>query len=144
MIRIETELFISAPPEKIWEILSDFDKYGEWNELYPRAKGKFEKNAKFLLRVRNPDNSGRLQGYYPKITIIEENKMLAWKFKMFMIPGVFDGVQYFRLTPAGNGTLLTNGATYRGFLANSLRKTILEKYPANFDKMNKALAERAC
>ncbi len=141
MIRIETELFISAPPEKIWNVLTDFPNYKEWNELIPQIRGKCEKNAKVLMRLRNPDDSGRLQGFYPRIFILDENKMLGLKWRLFFIPGVFDGVHYFRLAQAGNGTLLTHGATYSGLLANSMRQTILKKYPANFDKMNIALAK---
>lgn len=141
MIRIETELFISAPPEKIWAAITDFEKYREWNELIPQIKGKCEKDEKVLLRLRNPDNSGRLQGFYPRIFILDENKMMGLKWRLFFIPGIFDGVHYFRLSPAGSGTLFTHGATYSGLLANKMRQTILKKYPANFEKMNIALAK---
>lgn len=141
MIRIETELFISAPPEKIWAALTDFPNYKNWNELMLQVRGKCEKNAKVLVRLRNPDDSGRLQGYYPRIFILDENKMMGLKWRLFFFPWVFDGVHYFRLTPAGNGTLFTHGATYSGFVANQMRQTILQKYPANFDKMNIALAK---
>ena len=141
MIRIETELFISAPPENIWAVLMDFDKYSEWNPFVLKIKGKQEKGAKLDIHVRNPDNSGRIMRFDPKVMILEENKMFAWKGKFF-IPGIFDGVHYFRLAPAGNGTLFTHGEAFSGFLANMMRKTILEKYPKNFEAMNIELAKR--
>ena len=140
MIRIETELFIAAPPEKIWAALMDFDNYKNWNEFILSIKGNQEKGARLKVHIRNPDASGRIMQFAPKITVFEENKMLAWKGS-FVIPFVLDGVHYFRLAPAGKGTLFTHGEAFSGLLAQSMRKTILEKYPKAFGDMNIALAK---
>lgn len=36
----ETEFEIEAPVEKVWEVLVDFPRYGEWNPSLPDISGK--------------------------------------------------------------------------------------------------------
>jgi uncharacterized protein YndB with AHSA1/START domain len=47
MKEIRSEIEIQASPEKVWKILTDLDKYQEWNPFLHHAGGKTE-----LFRVR--------------------------------------------------------------------------------------------
>ncbi len=142
MLRIETELFIDAPPEKLWGILLDFDKWGEWNPFVYEISGSHEKGAKLKIKVNSPDGSGMKLTFSPKINVFEENSMLAWRGNL-LIPGIFDGCHYFRLQKAGSGTLFTHGENFSGLLTSLMRKKILQKYPKGYEALNIALAKRA-
>jgi hypothetical protein len=145
MIRLETEIFISHPPEKVWAALIDFEKYSIWNPFVFEAKGEAIKGAKLKIRVNSPDgkctnNKPKIYNFTVFLNIIEANKMLAWASRP-LFPWIFSGVHYFRLTPSGSGTLLTHGETFKGLIAHLMRKKILGEFPKGYHDMNKALAK---
>jgi hypothetical protein len=49
-VRAETE--IDAPIERVWQILMDIDRYGEWNPFTPRVETTFEIGDPIHLHVR--------------------------------------------------------------------------------------------
>ena len=46
---------IDAPPERVWEILTDFEKYHEWNSFTVTAEGPFEVGSVIKLLVAFPN-----------------------------------------------------------------------------------------
>jgi len=42
MQEIKTEIEIAAPPEKVWDILMDFDKWQEWSPIIKISSGRAE------------------------------------------------------------------------------------------------------
>jgi hypothetical protein len=34
--RIESEIIIDAPPERVWQVIADLDRYPQWNRFTPR------------------------------------------------------------------------------------------------------------
>ena len=49
---VRSEIEIDAPAERVWEILRDFDRYGEWNPFTPRVETTLELGAPVHLSVR--------------------------------------------------------------------------------------------
>lgn len=141
MIRIETELFISEPPAKVWAIIMDFDKYGQWNPLITNIVGDQCRSGKLKVKIKDPGGSGRIYAFSPKVISYEENKFFAWKAK-FILPNLFDSVHYVRLTPTGAGTTLVQGETFSGLLVKLFGKKFFKKYPKSFEDMNIALAKQ--
>ena len=141
MIRIETELFISAPPEKVWDALLDFDKYPDWNPFVFFAQGEASKGGKLLIKVNSPDGSAKIFDFEVYINAFEPNKFLAWAGKP-LLPWLFSGVHYFRLEKAGDGTLLTHGETFSGLIAQMMKTKILRDFPKGYAAMNLALAKQ--
>jgi hypothetical protein len=43
--QIKTEIEISAPPSRGWEILTDFPHYPDWNPFILEVKGSVRQNA---------------------------------------------------------------------------------------------------
>jgi len=35
--RIEAEILVRAPVERVWDVVTDFDRYDEWNRFTPRV-----------------------------------------------------------------------------------------------------------
>ena len=42
---------IDAPVERVWEVLTDFERYGEWNPFTTRVDANLEVGASVSLRV---------------------------------------------------------------------------------------------
>jgi uncharacterized protein YndB with AHSA1/START domain len=50
---IVTEIEINAPPSRVWQILTDFEKYPTWNPFIKKISGIPAINEK--LEVHMPD-----------------------------------------------------------------------------------------
>lgn len=70
---------IAAPAERVWDILVDFDRYGEWNPFTTRVEASLEIGAPVMLHVR----LGRLKRKQPeRIETVEPPHLLAWGVTM--------------------------------------------------------------
>ena len=49
---IEQTLDIAAPPQVVWEVLTDFPKYGEWNPFVVRCESTLQPGAAMDMRVK--------------------------------------------------------------------------------------------
>ena len=67
---------IEAPVETVWRVLTDFDRYGEWNPFTPNVKAELEIGARVDMRVA-------MGGYRLKqteiICAVEPPTRLAWR-----------------------------------------------------------------
>lgn len=141
MIAIETSLAISAPPDAVWAVLTEFAAYPEWNPFIVKASGGLAKGGRLSITVALPSRGGQRVGFRPVITVLEPGRMLAWKGGL-PLPALFDGVHYFRLEPAGtNGTLFVHGERFDGLAARLLGRRIMALRP-DYEAMNLALARR--
>lgn len=48
---ISTTLDIDATPQAVWDVLTDFAAYGEWNPFMDRAEGTPAVGAKLLVHL---------------------------------------------------------------------------------------------
>ncbi len=66
---------IEAPAERVWDILVDFERYGEWNPFTTRVEASLEIGAPVMLHVR----LGWLKRKQPeRIETVEPPHLLAW------------------------------------------------------------------
>ena len=67
---------IGAPVETAWRVLTDFDRYGEWNPFTPSVRAELEIGARVDMRVA-------MGGYRLKqteiICAVEPPTLLAWR-----------------------------------------------------------------
>lgn len=145
MTRIETEITISATPQEVWAVLMDFEKYGEWNPFIKEISGDKFKDGRLKISVAQPQKgchpSEKTMNFSPRVTVFEEGKMFAWRGVLGIAP-IFAGVHYFRLQPAGKGTLFTHGEEFSGLLAEIMKKQIKQDWRMSFEAMNRALAKK--
>lgn len=70
---------IEAPVHTVWRVLTDFDRYGEWNPFTPSVEAELEIGARVVMRVA-------MGGYRLKQTEIvcelEPPTLLAWRTTM--------------------------------------------------------------
>lgn len=127
---------IAAAAERVWQVLTDYDRHTVWNPFIRSIKG--EKYAGGKLTVYLGPKGGNSMTFKPDILCFEENKELRWKGKLG-VRGIFDGEHYFLLHDLGNGhTRFTQGEKFSGLLIPFLGK-VLSKTRLHFESMNEAL-----
>ena len=71
-------LEIAAPAELVWEVLTDFARYGEWNEFCPSIEATLEIGSPVKMQV---DLGMGLQEQVEYITLIEAPRKITWSME---------------------------------------------------------------
>lgn len=139
MKTIRTEIIISASREQVWQVLTDFAAYPEWNPFIhtkgAAVEGSYLENTMYL-EGRSP------QHFRPRVLVANPGRELRWLGK-FLISGLFDGEHYFQLEAIDDHTTrLVHGENFKGLLVGLLLKMIGTETQQAFERMNHALKAR--
>lgn len=141
MKAIETHIIVDCTPEKIWDILTNFEKYESWNPFMTKVEGDAKLGAKIKVQIRTMRGKQRI--YHPIITRFEINKELRWKGKSFL-PGIFDGERIFLIDKTGdNKVAFFHKELFSGLGVKLVGNKLDENLGEGFEKMNLALKKRA-
>jgi len=139
MKTIEHVTDIASSPEVVWGVLSDVDRYPEWNPLLRIERFPERVGDQLSVTVKAGKRENRFR---PTVLELEPGRALVWKGRLLM-PGLFDGVHELRVEPRDGGTSrFVHRETVRGVLV-PLVGGILRDTDAGFAAMNEALRERA-
>ena len=139
MKEIRTEISISATPEQIWTVLSDFKKYADWNPFIRSISGKAI--AGEILNVSILPPGGSPMHFRPVVLCSDAEREFRWKGKL-IIKGLFDGEHYFLIRDNGDGSsAFIQGEKFSGLLVPMVAKA-LENTEQGFKSMNEALKLR--
>ncbi len=138
---LHTEVTIDAPPAVVWSVLTDLDRYPEWNPFIVESTGVLALGERLTNRLQPP--GGKPMTFRPTVTAFEPHLTFEWLGRLGL-PGVFDGRHRFELreTPSG-GTVVTHTEHFRGVLVRFLRSSLDTSTKAGFEAMNAALKARA-
>jgi len=140
-MELRTTTNIDASPEVVWEILTDFQAYGEWNPFIREIEGVAQKGARLRVRMTPPE--GKAMNFKPVVQSAEPALELRWLGRLWL-PRLFDGEHVFELEPDADGsTRLTQRETFRGVLVPFLAHSLNTNIRLAFEQMNQALKERA-
>lgn len=139
MREIRTEVQIAAPPEAVWDVVSDFARYGEWNPFMPSVEGEARVGASLRLRVEPPGK--RANGITARVLAVEAPRHLRWRGGV-VNDWVFSGTHVLELEPRDGGTRFVNREEFRGVLAPLLLRFLGSSLPAGYASMNEALKAR--
>jgi hypothetical protein len=138
---LHTEIEISTAPEKVWNILADFEKYGQWNPYIHTIIGKAKEGSKIEIHIETP--SGKTRRYEPTVTKVEQGRELRWLAKS-ALPGILNGEHIFTVQKLQPGRVLfINREVFEGLLTWLFGKSLDTDVREGFEVMNKALKERA-
>lgn len=137
---ITTSIEIDAPPERVWEVLVDFDHYPDWNP-FMRIAGRANEGATLVVHLTPP--GGRESVFEPDVTRCEKHRELRWLGHL-VVPGVFDGEHQFHLEPLDGGTRtrFEHAETFSGILAGLVLRFVGDETKAGFEAMNEAMKIR--
>ena len=97
MKELRTAVEIDATPARVWEILTDFEAYPDWNPFIRRITGEPELGARLEVRIEPP--GGRGMTFKPTVLELEPERVLRWLGRV-LVPGILDGEHELRLEPA--------------------------------------------
>jgi len=137
---LHTEIDIDAKPEVVWQVLTDLDRYPEWNPFITSAVGTPEVGDKLLNRMEPP--GGKAMTFKPQVTVVEDGKTFEW-LGTLGFSGVFDGRHRFDIEASPTGTKLIQSESFDGVLVRFMRKSLDTQTKAGFEAMNAALKARA-
>lgn len=137
---IETEIGIDARPERVWSILTDLEKYAEWNPFIKKAKGRVQVGEKLEVFISPPN--GKAMVFKPIVKSVIENSEFIWLGR-FLFPGIFDGEHIFNIHHDDRGCFLVQIEKFSGILVPMMWSSLDTNTRAGFELMNHALKERA-
>ena len=133
----ETEIFIAAPPETVWALLTDPAEHAGWNPMIRGVQGRFAPGERPRLTMVTPQGSSMT--FRPRILVADPGRELRWLGRLGL-PRLFDGEHYFRLVPEAGGTRLIHGERFRGLL---LWVIDVHRFRPGFEAANEGLKRRA-
>ncbi len=133
----ETEIFIAAPPERVWALLTDPVAHADWNPMISAVAGRFTPGQRVRLTMRTP--SGGTMRFRPRVLVADPGRELRWLGRLGL-PRLFDGEHFFRLIREEGGTRLIHGESFCGVLLWAMD---VQQFRAGFEAGNAALKARA-
>lgn len=141
MPEVRTSLFIAAPPERVWSVLTDFAAYPEWNTVISKARAELRAGGSMRFRIKI-DQTPEL-AFTAKIVRFEPGRALAWRGGAPLVPALAWGEHYFEITPSDGGSLLTHGEHFGGLLGLVMRGSAHGRVTRTYECFNHALKARA-
>ncbi|MBI5565800.1 MAG: SRPBCC domain-containing protein [Chloroflexi bacterium] len=140
MKELRTEIEIQASPEQVWQVLTDLNKYPEWNPFIHHASGQARAGDKVDITFRSGSKEMTLH-----CTVIKAapNRELRWKYHV-ILPAFFQGEHSFLIEPTGdNSVRFIDRETFTGLLIPLQASDIDTHSRRGFEEMDKALKARA-
>jgi hypothetical protein len=138
MRTIEHAVDTQAPAATVWQILTDTDRYQDWNAFMPRLSGRLAPGERLTLTVRP---GTRTMTFRPTVLAVEDGTLIRWRGRLG-VPGLFDGEHELRLEPSHDGsTRLIQRESFTGLLVPMMPR-VLDDTATGFAAMNTALRDR--
>lgn len=140
MRELFTEIEINASSDKVWDILTDFASYPEWNPFVRELDGSAQVGKRIRTVLQTPNKKGLT--FRPRIIKIVPRREFRWH-GMLGFRGLFDGEHIFELHPSeAHKVRFIQREIFTGILAPLILKSIESNTRAGFEQMNRALKER--
>lgn len=134
---IHTTIDINASPAQVWDVLTDFASYSEWNPFIKKIEGDIALGNRFHAEIGN-------MKFKPVVVAFETEKVFEWLGHVLIPKVIFDGQHKFELIANPDGTTtLNHSEKFNGILVPLMRKMLNNETKAGFESMNEALKARA-
>lgn len=138
---IRTEIDIDASAERVWNLLTDFASFPEWNPFIRSAIGKAKSGERIEINLQPA--GARSMKFKPVIIKAEPNHELRWLGHLW-IHGLFDGEHIFTIEPLGvNRVHFIQQELLSGLLVPIFSHSLETNTKRGFEEMNHALKVRA-
>lgn len=138
---IRSAIEIRAPLELVWQVLTEFPAYPEWNPHLRQVRGRPGQGRRLSVLSQPP--GARAVRLRPRIIDWTPPHELRWRAS-FVAERLFSGEHGFRLEPLGADRVrFVQDETFRGLLVPLYSRLRLPATRRGFEQMNQALRERA-
>ena len=76
MKTLAAKIDVDAPPDRVWEVLTDFPRYPEWNPFMFSVEGTAEAGAH--LRIGMQRRGGMVLRFGARVVVADPPRELAW------------------------------------------------------------------
>lgn len=133
---IKTSIQIKASPETVWNILTDFAQYPNWNPFLSLVEGDFKVGNHIKINANG-------MKFTPKVLVYEEHKEFRWIGNL-LLKGLFDGEHSFQIIDHKDGTVtFKHEERFSGILVGLFPKKLYADTTTGFEQMNEKLKERS-
>nr|WP_197463207.1 SRPBCC domain-containing protein [Gluconobacter thailandicus] len=137
--KVETQIEITASPERVWKVLTDTAAYPSWNPFIRTLTGHLRTGQRLTVKLNGQERNGDMV-FNPKVIGVNPGQYLQWIGKIWGLPGLFTGVHDFEIIPTNHGTVFRQSETFSGMF---LWFYDVERVRSDFEKMNYAVKKRA-
>jgi len=141
MKELRSEIEIQAPAERVWQLLTDFPSFPQWNPFIRKASGNIRVGERLEVHIQPSGASGMT--FRPAVLKAEPNRELRWLGHL-LISGLFDGEHIFTIEPLGESRVrFTQREVFTGLLVPLFARGLDTDTRRGFEEMNQALKARA-
>ena len=141
MKELRTEIEIQASDQRVWQLLTDFANFPQWNPFIRQAKGEVKVGARLEIHLQPSGASG--MNFKPIVLMVKPNRKLRWLGRLLM-PGLFDGEHTFTIeTLEAKRVRFTQREVFTGLLVPLFARSLNIDTRRGFEEMNQALKSRA-
>lgn len=134
---LNTHIEINAPAETVWQVLTDFSRYSQWNPFIRSIRGQAKQGETLEVFIQPPGANGMT--FRPVILALQPERELRWMGRL-LLPGIFDGEHQFQIEPLGeNHTRFVQREVFSGLLVPFLWSSLDKQTRQGFEEMNHAL-----
>lgn len=137
-----TEIDIDAAAERVWSILTAFERFPEWNPFIRKVEGKPQVGSRLLVRLFPGGDSGAMT-FRPLVVAVEPGRELRWRGRL-LVPRILDGEHRFVIRPLGDHRVVfQQSERFSGLLVPLFRSRLDRDTRRGFEEMNLALKKVA-
>lgn len=125
MIEYSTQVAIDAPPDRVWAILTDGNRYAEWNPEIFGIEGALAAGSKITAHVKL--GSGATRRVLMRVTELAAPTKMVWVGGLPF--GLFVGQRTYTVRPAGGGTEFRMHLAMSGPLSGLIGKSVGDRQP---------------
>lgn len=141
MKKLSNEVEINASAERVWQLLTDFASFPQWNPFMQRVSGA--PTAGTQLEITQQPSGARVLKSRPRIMKVEPNRELRW-FGRSLLPGLLDVEHIFTIESLDvNRVRFTQSEVCTGLFSSLSTYRSHTNTRRGFREMNEALKLRA-
>jgi len=139
MYEIRNEIEIDGSIEQVWDVLTDFGRFPEWNPVIHQVTGSLAVGQTVVISVTGPAGE---RPWSVEVAKVHPEREFAWKFYE-RTPLLYRGEHTFRLEPIDQQrTHYIDRETFRGLLVPLRKRHLGTKTKAGMVAMGEALKQR--
>ena len=131
------EIRVHAPTVAVWKLLTDAERFPQWNSTVTRIEGRISDGERLRLHV-----PGTRRTFTPRVRVLKQNEYMTWTGGFAPL---FVGERTFMLTPRVDGsTRFAMQERFSGLMLPLIRRSLPDFGPvfATFARDLKREAER--
>jgi len=137
---VEHRIGVQAPAELVWEIVSDFSSWGDWNPIHPLAEGQMKIGTPLTVHHALPGEPVRV--IQPVVQDWVPYEQLHWRTSR--LGGFVTAIRYLEIESMGPASsTFSNGELFMGLLVRWVSRDERRKLRAAFTQMGEALRDHA-